>query len=331
MPTAADLGGPLVANLGTAVQELKREKSSHLHRNPERTAGLEIPRSNILGATAPEVAHREAKSIDPVVKASYLGASTHLDKQRKILAQGRESYEPSLLERRGSTNHGATLAARGVRQQPPLVQANIRTQGSPQVQHAGEYDSFVHQRRPNCGSVRDLTGGLQEHSRHELLGSETQRTPSLVPHVGKENKYLQPAQDVRGRVYAPSQGQPPRSFVSSVADGQAVRDLQASKDTKGPQVHGALVVENLAPGTINVRVQGAGSRGPAGATQSLGLGAAQRQDGDGLTLDGQEQKHLNKHGVAKSKALGVSGHTGHGDQAPSKSEWCAILQDLVLI
>ncbi|XP_074552134.1 uncharacterized protein LOC141809163 [Halichoeres trimaculatus] len=319
VPTAADLGGPLVANLGTAVQDLKREKSTQ-----SRGLGLEIPslgRGSILGATAPEAAHREAKSLDPVVKASNLGSLAQLDKQRKILAQGRESYEPSLLERRGSTNHGATLAARGVRQQLPLVQAHIRTQGSPQVQHTGEYDSFVHQRRPNCGSVRDLSGGLQESSRHELLGSETQRMPSLVPrpHLGKESKHLQQAQDVRGSVFSLPQGQPPRSFVSAVADGQAVRDLQPSKESKDPRVHGALVVENLAPSSLNVRVQGVGSHRPASArgTQSLGLGSVQRQGGDGLTLDGQEQKQLTEHAVTKSKALSVPGQTGPSDQASS--------------
>ncbi|XP_065821018.1 fibroin heavy chain isoform X1 [Labrus bergylta] len=342
--STADLGGPEMANLGQAVQDLKREKSSHLYGQRDTTVGLETPsmgRGNILGPTALDTGFRQVKSLDPMVKSSSLRPLTPLDKQRKVLAQGGESYDPMLLERRRSANHGATLAARSVRQQLPLVQANIRTQGSPQVQHTGEYDSLIHpnQRRPNCGPTRDLSGVL-EIKRHELLGSERQRTPSLFPriHADKDSKHLghtiQQAQgeinyglplpqiqDVRSGIYSLSHGQATGSHLSAVADGQAVKDLGPSQKTKGPRIHGSIAVENLSPGSVNLQVQGARNQGPVSGseTQSLGITSIERQEGEGVTVDGQEQipfSHTD-HDVAKSKALSIPGQTGRRNQATS--------------
>ncbi|XP_041634058.1 spidroin-1 isoform X2 [Cheilinus undulatus] len=336
--STANLGGPEIASLGQTAQDLKREKSSQSYGH--RAVGLEIPntgRSNVLG---PEAGHREAKSLDPMLKASSLGPLTPLDKQRKILAQGGESYDPTLLERRGSVNHGSTLAARGVRPQLPLIQANVRTQGLSQVQHPGEYDSLIHQQRPKCGSSRDLSGVLGINH-HELLGAEAQRTPGLVPrpHAGKESKHLghalqqaqgernyQPllpqTQDVKSGVYALSQGQASRSILSAVADGQAVRDLGPSaKETKGPRTHGAIAVENLSPGSLSVHVQGARSLGPVSTrgTQNAGIPSLGRQEGEGVTVDGQEQKPIShtEHDVIKPKALNIPGEAGRSDQATS--------------
>ncbi|CAJ1076341.1 fibroin heavy chain isoform X3 [Xyrichtys novacula] len=343
LSTAEDLGGPAVANLGQAVQELKRDKSSQSYGRRERTGELEMPslgRSGVLGPAAPETSLRELKSLDPLVKSTGLRSLTHLDKQGRTLSQGRQSYEPTLTDRRGSTNHGATLAARGLRQQQvPLIQANTRTQGSPQIQHTGEYDSLI-QRRPNCGSSRDFSDVL-EMNHHEHLGSETQRAQGMVPrpHAGKDSKHLghavQPAQgeqnyqlplpqtqEGRDGIFSLSQGQAPRRFVSAVADGQAVRDLGASpKGAKGSRIHGAIVVEDLTPSALNIRVQGVESHAPVSAsrTQSLGIASIRGQAGEGVTVDGQEQKQLvhSEHDLKKSKALSIPGQTGRSNQAPS--------------
>uniref|UniRef100_UPI0037E74DCE spidroin-1 n=1 Tax=Semicossyphus pulcher TaxID=241346 RepID=UPI0037E74DCE len=334
--STAALGGPEMANLGQAVQELKRIKSSPSHGKRDHVVGPEIPGmrgTGILGPTAPEIGLREVRRLDPLVRPSNLRPLTPLNKPSKSLAQGGESYESLLSERRGSTNHGAALSTGGVRQQLPLDKANIRTQGSalPQVQHAGEYDSFIpqNQRRPNCH-----LSGVLDINRHELLGSETQR-----PHVDKDSKHLGHAiqkaqgernshlllpqtQDDRSNILSLSQGQAARGYLSAVADGQAVRDLGLSaKDTKGPRIHGSVAVENLSRGSPNLQAQGGRSHGPASAsrTQSLGIASVERQEGVGYTVDGQEQKHLThaEHDVAKFKSLSIPGQTGRNTQAPS--------------
>ncbi len=205
--STADLIGPEMSNLGQALQDLKREKSriyGQLYGNRDRILGHEIPsmrRTNVLGHTAPELPPetgfgpallppgREVKSLDPVVKASNLGPLTHLDKQRKGLsvsqAQVGESYEPMVSERRVVASYGATPTAGGVRQQVPLD--NTRSLGSApsQVQTSrrcdlsGERD----QRAQNCGSTSDSSDAL-EINRHELLGSETQRSLSRARALG---------------------------------------------------------------------------------------------------------------------------------------------------
>lgn len=350
--STADLGGPEMANLGQAVQDLKRETSRALgpsYGKRDRSLGPEMPsmrRSNILGPTAPELQPEtgfrpaalppgsEVKSLNPIVKSSRLGPMTPLDKQSKGLglavSQGGESYEPVASER----SHGAMLAAGGVRQQLPLDKDNIRSLGSAssQVQSARDYDSPIqpYQRAKNCGSTSDLSDVL-EINRHELLGSETQRTQSLVPqpHVGKDSKHLGRAtpqaqgertyqlpfsqtQDVRSNIFS-LQSQATRSYLSAVADKQGVKDLVA-KDTNGPRVRGT--VENRSRGSLNLQVQGGGSYGPvipgASGTQSLGI----------ASVDVQEAKHLphTEHDVTKSKALSIPGQTGRNTQATSKSK-----------
>ncbi|XP_074512045.1 uncharacterized protein LOC141780633 isoform X1 [Sebastes fasciatus] len=296
--SAADLGGPQMANMGQAVQDLKREKSR------------------------------------------ALGPMTPLDKPNKGLglavsqAHGRESYEPTLLERRGTANHGASLAAGGVRQQLPLDEDTIRSLGfaSSQVQSARDYDSSVqqNQRNPNCGPTRHLSDVLGIN-RHELLGSETQKTKGLVlpRHVGKDGKHLGHAtpqaqgertyqrpllqtQDGRSNVFSLPQGQGSRDYLPAVADGQGVRDLVA-KDKNGPRIHGTVSVENHSHGSLDVQAQRGGSYGPvipgAGGSQSLGIASVEGQKTKGFTADGQKVKHL-----SHAERLSIPGQT---DQATS--------------
>ncbi len=369
--SAADLGGPEMANLGQALQDLKREKSRALgpsYGERDRSLGPEMPsmrRSHILGPTAPELQPEtgfrpatlphggEVKSLNPIVKSSSRGPMTPLDKQSKGLglavsqAQGGESYEPTASERRGAASHGAALSTGGVRQQLPLDKDNIRSLGSvsSQVQSARDYDSTSqpYQRAKNCGSTSDLSDVL-EMNRHELLGSETQRTQGFVPqpHVGKDSKHLgretpqaqgertyrlpfSQTQDVRSNI-SPLPGQATSSYLTTVADRQGVRNLGlVAKDTNGPRIHGTVAVESRSRGSLDIQVQGGGSYGPmipgARGTQSLGVASVEVQEAKDFTADDQEAKHFHhtEHHVTKSKALSIPGQTGRNTQATSKN------------
>ncbi|XP_068584118.1 uncharacterized PE-PGRS family protein PE_PGRS46 [Cebidichthys violaceus] len=363
--SAADLGGPQMANLGQAVQDLKREKSRAIGPSyGDRTHGAEMPnmrRSDIptdphlqeyTGFSPAVLPHgREIKNLDLSVKSSNLGPMTPLDKQSKGLglavsqAQGGQSYEPTLLERRGAANHGATLAAIGVRQQLPLVRDNTRSLGlaSSQVQSARDYDSTIqlNQRAPNCGPTRDLSHllgiGHQEH-----LGSETQRTQGLAlqPHVGKDGKHLgistpqaqrertyqrplSQTQDGRSNLFPLPQGQGTRSYLSAEAEGQGVKDLGlVAKDKSVPRIRGSFAVDR-SHGSLNLQAHGGGSHGPvipgASGTQSLGIASVEGHEAKSFTADGQKVKHLShaERDVTESKALGIPGQTGRNDQATS--------------
>ncbi|XP_044037006.1 fibroin heavy chain isoform X2 [Siniperca chuatsi] len=365
--STTDLGGPEMANLGQAVQDLKREKSRAVGPSYGKrdSLGHEMPsmrKNNIFGPTAPELQAetgfrpavlppgREVKSLDPVVTSSSLGPMTPLDKQSKSLglavsqAQGRETYEPTFSERRGTASHGATLATGSVRQQLPLDKDNIRSLGfaSSQVQSARDYDSSIQQkqRAQNCGSTSDLSDILGIN-RHELLGSETQRIQSLVPqpHVGKNSKHLGHAttqaqgertyrlaqtQDVRSNIFSLPQSQATRNYLSVVADRQGIKDLGlVAKDTKGPRILGTVAVENRSHGSPNLQVQGEGSYGPvipgSSGAQSLGITPVEGQIPKGFTAGGQKAKHLShaERDITKSKALSIPGQTGRNIQATS--------------
>ncbi|XP_053299891.1 spidroin-1 isoform X2 [Pleuronectes platessa] len=199
--SAADLGGPELASLGQALQDLKREKGRVLGLLkgkgdkgfvPETPAGGD----GILGPIAPELL-AGVHSLEPLVKSSNLGSTNPFDKPSKNLglaasqAQGRDSHEPTFLKRKITTGHGVTLAAGGVRQQLPLNQDNTRNPISSQAQSAGDYDLSIqqNQRPTNCGSTRDLSEVSRINLR-EMLGSE--RTQGFLPqlHFGKGNKHL---------------------------------------------------------------------------------------------------------------------------------------------
>lgn len=261
-------------------------------------------------------------------------------------AQVGEGQERMVSERRGTGSHGATLSAGGVRQQLPVDKDSIRSLGSAstQVQRPRDYDSSSQQnpRTRNCGSTSDLSDVLKIN-RHELLGSESQRSRGLEhqPHVGMDSKHLGRAtpraqgertyrlprlQDVRGNIFSLPQGQATRDYLSAVADGQGVKDLGlVAKDKNGPRVHGTVTVENH-DYRGSLQVQERGSYGPvipgASGTQSLGVTTEERQEGKGFTADDQEAKHLShaEHEVIKPKALSIPGQTGRDTQATSKSK-----------
>ncbi|XP_035037245.1 fibroin heavy chain isoform X2 [Hippoglossus stenolepis] len=202
--SAADLGGPELASLGQAMQDLMREKGRVLALLKGKGDKGLVPETpvgggSILGPTAPELLAGGVHSLEPLVKSSNLGSTNPFDKPSKNLglaasqAQGRDSHEPTVLKRKITTGHGVTLAAGGVRQQLPLNQDNTRNpiSASSQAQSAGDYDLLIqqNQRAPNCGSTRDLSE-VSEINHREILGSE--RTQGFLPqlHFGKGNKHL---------------------------------------------------------------------------------------------------------------------------------------------
>ncbi|KAI9539479.1 hypothetical protein NQZ68_005559 [Dissostichus eleginoides] len=342
--SAAELGGPMMANLGHAVQDLKKEKSIALGPSyADRNIGHEMPnmrRGNILTASESqaETGFRPAVlphgNLNPLVKASHRGPLIPLDKQSKGFGmgvpQGGERYDPTLLERRGTASRESTLAASGVRHQLPLVKDNIKSlsSASARVQGARDYDSSIqhNQQNPNCASNRDLLHALGINH-HELLGSETQSTRGLLlqAQIGKDGKHLgsatpqaqeettyqrpiSPNQDGRDNIFSLQQGQGSRG---QVADGQGVRELGlVAKDKNKPRIRGAVTVENHSRGSLNLQTQG---------TQRLGITLMEGQETEGFTADGQKSKHLShaEHDATESKSLGIPGQTGRNDQATS--------------
>lgn len=348
--SAAELGGPMMANLGHAVQDLKTEKSIALGPSyADRNIGPEMPnmrRGNILTASESqaETGFRPAAlphgNLNPLVKASHRGPLIPLDKQSKGFGmgvpQGGERYDPTLLERRGTASRESTLAARGVRHQLPLVKDNIKSlsSASARVQGARDYDSSIqhNQQKPNCASHRDLLHALGINH-HELLGSETQSTRGLLlqAQLGKDGKHLgsatpqaqeettyqrpiSPNQDGRDNIFSLQQGQGSRGHVSAVADGQGVRELGlVAKDKSKPRIHGAVTVENHSRGSLNLQTQG---------TQRLGITLMEGQEAERFTAEGQKSKHLSHagHDATESESLGIPGQTGRNDQGTSKSK-----------
>ncbi|KAI3359108.1 hypothetical protein L3Q82_002651 [Scortum barcoo] len=345
-----DLGGPELAKLGQALQDLKRKKSGALgplygKRDNRRLEMPSVRGSDVLGPTAPELqaetgfrpAAPPPGSLNPIVQSSNLGPMMPLDKQTKGLgldvSQGGGSYDPTALERRGATSYGASLADGGVRQQLPLNKDDIRSLGSSQVQSARDYNPPIQpfMQAKNCGSARDL-----EINRHELLEAETQRAQDLVAQlqVGKDSKHLGRAtpqgkstyglpfsqtQDVSGSIL---QGQATRSYLSAAADRQGVKDLGlVAKDTNRPRIQGTVAVENHGHGSLNL--PGGGSHGlvipGTSRAQTLGIASVEAQEAKDFTADGREAKPLplKEHDVAKLKALSVPGQTGRKTQGAS--------------
>lgn len=319
--SAADLGGPELASLGQAAQDLKSQKSraiNPLHGRRDRTLGPELPivRDSILGPTAPELqAGGDVKSLHAVIKSSSLGSAIPLDKPSKNHGLG-ESYDPTGLERQSTTSHGAALAAGGgVRHQLPFRIDNIGIpdSASSQVQSARDYGlSFQqHHRDKNCRSTGDFSH-LAEINRHELLGSE--RTQGLMPksHLGKDGKHLGHAAaraqsektyplplsqtpDARGNILSLPKGQRTGGYLSAAADRQGVRDLGlVTKDPNGLRIRGTVAVVYPSHGSLNL--QGRGSYGPvvpfASETLSVGIVSVEGQGANGFAAGGQEAENL---------------------------------------
>lgn len=360
-----------MANLGQAIQDLKRQKSRALGLFYRGDRTLEsktssMRRTNVLGTTAPELQTEtgfrlavlppgsKVKSLDPIVQSPRLGPMTPLDKQSEVPAfsqpQGGENYEPMVSERRSIASFGAVLVTGGARQQP-LDKGNIRSlsPSSPQLQRARDYDSSRQQSQwtKNCGSTRDLSDVLGIN-RHELPGSETQ---SIVPQprFGKDSKHLGHAtpqsqeegtypqsQDVRGSKPSVLQGQAARNVLSAVAGRQGVKDLGA-KHKNGPRIHGAVPVESHRRDAPHPRVQGGRSYEPvspgASETQNLGITSVQGQEGKDFVADIRKAKHLSQaeSEVTKSKALSIPGQSGTMSQATSKSKTLSLSSITIIL
>ncbi|XP_047428558.1 keratin, type I cytoskeletal 9 isoform X2 [Mugil cephalus] len=347
--SSADLGGPEMASLGRAAQDLKREKFralGDLYRKQEGRLGPEMPnmrRINILGPTVPELhAEREAKSIDPLIHSPSLGPTTPLDGKMHGLsvsqAQGVKSNDPAVSRRKGTVSHEAAMATGSVQTQMPVDKDNIRSLGaaSSRVQNAGDHRSSIQQAQ-NCASPIDLSDVLKINH-DEFMGSETQMTHGLLPrsNVGKESKHLgsaitetqkektdqlplSQAQDVRGNVHSAPQSQGSTSYLSVVADKQGVKGL-VTEDTNG--FRGTISVEHHSRGSASLQIQAGGRYGPvipgASGTQSLGIpSVGGGQGAQDLTADGQDVKHHSQaeHDVFKLKTLQMPGQTGRNTQA----------------
>ncbi|XP_028267953.1 fibroin heavy chain [Parambassis ranga] len=329
--TAADLGGPEMASLGQAVEDLKREKSrglGHSYGSQGRALGLEMPlmrRSS--GPNVPELhAGKEVKSLDPLVQSSSLGPTTPLDRSKLLglaVSQAQGGGEPKI---KGTVSHEAALAGGGARRQLPVETDNVRSLGSasPRVQSARDYDSSIQriQGGKDCGSRIDLS----EISRYEPLGSETQRTQSLMPHLGEKSKHLggetAPAQGETFRlplsqdrdIFSTPQGG--RQYLSAAAERQGVKGLVA-KGTNGLQIRGTVTVESRSHGPTNRQMQG-GLIPAASGTQSLGIASIRGgQEVPGFTADGQDAKLLSQGDVKRSKGLHIPEQTGRNTQATS--------------
>ncbi|XP_037331258.2 spidroin-1 isoform X3 [Pungitius pungitius] len=337
--SAADLGGPQMANLGQASQDLKREKSRAFGPSYGDTTQAGMPntrRSDVptdpylqeqTGFRPAALPHgREIKSLDLLGESLSRRPLTPLDKHSKGLgaaasqARGGEGFDPAVLERRRAANHAAALAAMGARPQLPPVEGNTGTR----LHDARDYDPTVQQNQQatNCGSTRDLLDMLGI-PHQEQLGSETQRTrgPVLQPQVDKDGnplgrgerthpRPLPQTQDGRGNSFPLPPGQGTSSYLSAIAE-----DLgRVAKDKSGPGIRGTVAVDRS--------LRAGGSHGPVipgeRGTQSLGIAAVEGHEAKTFTPDGQKVKHLSlaERDVRGSKAS-IPGQTGRNDQATS--------------
>ncbi|XP_067332975.1 keratin, type I cytoskeletal 9 isoform X2 [Channa argus] len=337
--SAADFGGPELASLGQAVQDLKREKSRELgflYGNRDRTLKPQVPMERGI-SSGPSTSELQAgvKHLDQLVNSSSLGSTVPLDVSH---VQGRKSFEPKVLKRKSIVDNGATLTAGHVIGQLPLIKDNIRTMTSASSQMQSAIQQNV--QAPNCACTTDLSDVL-EINRQELLGSETQRTQSFGshPHLNKDNKHLgcntlqakgekpyslthSNTQDFRSHTSSLPRGS--RNYLSTVADRQVVKNLGlVAKDRNRFRFRGTVVVEKHSHDSLNLNLQGRRSYEPhfavASGTQGLGISSVERQGAKGFTADDDEAKHYlhTEHGVIEPKALSIPGQTGRNNQATS--------------
>lgn len=327
--SVADLGGPEVASLGQALEDLKRKKSraeSHAYGTHDRTAGPETPverRTSVLGPTVPQIHARiEVRNLNPVLWGSSLRPTMPLINQNEPLGVGvsqipggkRNKHDDFKVK--GTTGLDATLAAAGIGRQLP-VDKDVRYLGSPQVY--GPRNPFI----PDKQNAEDCESAAEPESlgvnRFGLLGSETQRTQGLVPqlHMGKTGKYLgrinPPSQE---RTYhPPSQGQDPGSRFFSTVQQQETRDssfgLANRQDAERP---GAK--DQIRP-KIRDRYFDPANRGVS-TTQSLGIASAKNQEAKDVTEGDTKDFSQAKPRTRQSKVLHVPGQVGVNTQATSK-------------
>ncbi|XP_055366955.1 fibroin heavy chain isoform X2 [Betta splendens] len=316
--SAADLGGPELAGLGQAVQDLKRQKS--------RALGSLFGRGGVRELSRPEL---QVESRNPVVVPANPASSGPLDASRVEEGDG---YDPAVLKRKSSTRHGATLTAGGLQQQLPLKSPNMRglTPGPSQAKSAKDYESSLgpNHQTPSCGSASDLSDAL-ENSRHGILGLDTQEPQRLVPPVSKDSKYLQgkttyplpgaQTHEARSLISSLPLGQGARSYLLAAEDKQRVKDLGlVPEDRNGLRIRGSVAVEKRSRGSVSLQVQGRRNSGPSGS-QGLGTVSVGGQEAEGFTAGGEEAKHLPhaERDVIEPKARGLPLQTGRSNQATS--------------
>ncbi|KAM6904685.1 uncharacterized protein FYW49_014752 [Xenentodon cancila] len=134
--SAADLGGPEMASLGQAGQDLKREQNrglGHSYGKEDLPHGLEVPsirQSSRFGSTVPELhANIDVKRLNPGVQSSSLRPGLPLDNQTKIHGLA-VSQAPAEHEAKSKISPEATLAAGDERRQLAADKDNIRSLGS---------------------------------------------------------------------------------------------------------------------------------------------------------------------------------------------------------
>ncbi|XP_022595426.1 fibroin heavy chain-like [Seriola dumerili] len=145
--------------------------------------------------------------------------------------------------------------------------------------------------------------------------STTGRGATLA--AGGVRQQLPLKKDIRSLSSASSRGT--RNYLSAAADRQGVRDLGlVTKGTNGLRIHGTVAVENRSHGSLNLQVQGRGSRGPviphASGTQSLGIASVEGQEAKGFTAGSQEAKRI-YHDAKEPKALSVPRQTERSNRA----------------
>lgn len=316
--SAPELGGPELAGLGQAVPDPKREKSRaaapSLFGKNDQTLGPEVPtgRGGLGPAAAAPQAGGEAQSLGP----SSLRPTIPFDKPIKNLglpvSQGEENNEPMVLKRKIIPSRGAALAAGGVRPQlPPGRDGTITDYGSPFHQS---------QPTPNCN---------RETSRHELLGSETQRSPGSVPRppLGTDGRHLGPdrtnplplthTQEIGGNVFSPPLGQGARNYLSAAADRQGVTELGPMTEVRGTGSHSP----------VEPQVPGRGRHDLVVPHTSVVLPSVEGQEAEGFTADSERLYHDAK----EPKALGVPRQAGRKDQATRKSNFSLSLTSCVIL
>ncbi|KAM9744939.1 uncharacterized protein ACNS7B_009448 isoform 2-T2 [Menidia menidia] len=279
--SAADLG-PGVASLGQPARDLTREKSRALgpfYGSRHRTLGPEMPdvrRGSSLDPIVPQLhAGAEVKSLDPVIQPSRL--------------QPKPDYKNKELDLILSQAQGGIHEEPAVPRFLPADKDTSRSLGAapPQVHRGSALPQF--RRAKNCGSASDLSAG-SDINRHELLGSETQRTQSSVPEQGARGPRppLHQSPDGRSNAFSPGDGKGAGNLLS--AHGALATDPKGLKMSAAVSVEdGGRSYGRVAPG--------------AGGTQTLSVPSLG---------DEQEAQHPSQaeHNEKKSLASRFPGQTG---------------------
>lgn len=326
--SAADLGGPELATLGQAVQDLKRENSRKLgsmygNRHRPFEPDMSMGRGSVVGASTPE-SQAEVESLGLVSKSSSLGSTVPLDASR---VETGGIYDPMVLKSKSATSHQTALSAGGVQQQVPLRKDDSRKiiPSSSQVQSGSSPQQS--RQLQNCG----YTGDVLEINQHELLGSEAQRNQRFVPqpHVSKQLRCATLKAQGEGSDPLPrSQTEDARSHLSSLLRGQGNRDyLSALGDRQGLtdqdknrlRIRGTVSVENRSHGSLNLQVRGKESYRQVFPGAHTAPGLDMKQAAKGFTADGQKDQRLSQveHDAIDPKSLPVP---GRNTQATSKSK-----------